>query len=87
MAQIGRVYTTSNSGLPNDSIWLMGVDEDGSHWFGTFGGGVAHYDDTTWTLIPPTRNYQLMLFMLLKLIQTDYTGSVPMAAGLAVFSR
>jgi hypothetical protein len=35
--------------LPDDNVWAIATDPDGSHWFGTE-GGVAHLFGTTWTV-------------------------------------
>ncbi|MDD2890298.1 MAG: C10 family peptidase [bacterium] len=43
------VYDTSNSGLPNNdvnTIAIAGVTK----WIGTWGSGVAKFDDSTWTV-------------------------------------
>ena len=44
------VYNTSNSGLPNDSIYALAIDEQGNKWIGTRGGGLAKFDGETWTV-------------------------------------
>lgn len=44
------VYNTSNSGLPWNEVQAVAVAPDGSHWFGTLGGGVAHLDGNEWTV-------------------------------------
>ena len=44
------VYNTSNSPLPNDTVYAINRDPDGTYWFGTGGGGVAKFDGTIWTV-------------------------------------
>ena len=41
-------YTTVD-GLADDNVESVAVDLDGSKWFGTYSGGVSHFDGTTWT--------------------------------------
>lgn len=45
-----RNYTTSNSGLPNNTIQTIAIDDSGNKWIGTNGGGLAKFDGTTWTV-------------------------------------
>ena len=45
---IWTVYTTSNSGLPNNGVNSIAIDETGNKWLATAGGGLAKYDGTTW---------------------------------------
>lgn len=45
------VYDVENSGLPHNRVNVIATDLDGSHWFGTHGGGgVAHFDGVNWTV-------------------------------------
>jgi len=44
------VYDRSNSGLPSNSVQAIGIESDGTKWFGTDDGGVARYDGSTWTV-------------------------------------
>jgi sugar lactone lactonase YvrE len=44
-----KVFNTGNSGLPNNTVNAIAVDEDGSLWFGT-NAGVAHFDGGIWTV-------------------------------------
>jgi len=37
------VYDTANSGLPDDQIVALAIDEQGNEWIGTAGGGLAVY--------------------------------------------
>ncbi|MEO6232157.1 MAG: two-component regulator propeller domain-containing protein [Ferruginibacter sp.] len=41
------IYTTFNSGLPNDKVQSILEDSRGLIWVGTFGGGLAMYDSNT----------------------------------------
>ena len=44
------VYNTGNSGLPNNIVWTIAADPNSLLWFGTGGGGAAHFDGTSWTV-------------------------------------
>ena len=50
-----NVYTTGNSGLPNNEILSLAIDEEGVKWIGTM-GGLARYDGTTWTVFNTTNS-------------------------------
>jgi len=39
------VYDTANSGLPDDRVWDLAIDEQGNIWMGTYGGGLAVYHE------------------------------------------
>jgi len=41
------VYDTSNSGLPENTVWEIEIDSAGIKWIGTL-GGVASFDGTNW---------------------------------------
>lgn len=43
-------FNSSNSPLPNNYITTITIDNDGSKWIGTYGGGVAHFDGVNWTI-------------------------------------
>ncbi len=30
-------------------FWLLSIDANGNKWIGTYGGGLAKFDGTTWT--------------------------------------
>ncbi|TVR79459.1 MAG: hypothetical protein EA412_06570 [Chitinophagaceae bacterium] len=44
------VYNTSNSDLPNNIISVIKIDDTGSKWIGTLGGGLASFDENNWTI-------------------------------------
>ena len=48
---IGQTFTTftTDDGLTHDEISVIAQDSDGNLWFGTWGGGVSHYDGRTFT--------------------------------------
>jgi hypothetical protein len=50
MQGIWQTFTTSNSGLPSNCVHASAIDLDGTKWFGTCGGGAAHFDGTQWTV-------------------------------------
>jgi subtilisin family serine protease len=43
------VYDTSNSGLPNQTVFTIATDPNDSHWFGT-GDGATYFDGDNWTV-------------------------------------
>ncbi len=44
------VNLTESDGLPNNSVYALGSDENGNLWIGyaVNGGGVTKYDGSTW---------------------------------------
>lgn len=44
-----RVFTTQNSGLPDNSIRAIAIDTNNNKWIGTI-NGLAKYDGNTWTV-------------------------------------
>jgi ligand-binding sensor domain-containing protein len=42
-------YNVSNSGLPNNSVNSIAIDENGTKWIGTQYGGLTKFEDTIWT--------------------------------------
>jgi ligand-binding sensor domain-containing protein len=42
------VYQTSNSGIPNNNVYALAIDENNLKWVGTK-EGLAKFNDTTWT--------------------------------------
>ena len=44
------VYSTTNSGLPNDDIRSLVIDQSGNVWVGTYGGGLAKFDGRSWSV-------------------------------------
>jgi len=52
-------YTVSNSDLKSNNIQAIAIDHDGTVWFGTgdyLGGGVSHFNGTTWITYYDTFN-------------------------------
>ena len=54
-------YNTSNSGLPENYVRSIGIDRDGSIWFGTgdcctYRNGVAHFDGSQWETYTPSNS-------------------------------
>lgn len=45
-----EIYNSSTCPLANNSISDIKIDHLGNRWFGTFGGGLAKYDGTSWTI-------------------------------------
>ena len=49
--KVWNLYTTDNSGLPNNRIWDIEFDAQGNMWIGTHGGGLAKFDGVdNWTV-------------------------------------
>ncbi|MEW6313373.1 MAG: two-component regulator propeller domain-containing protein [Pseudomonadota bacterium] len=46
-------YNRENSGLANEYVFAIGIDNDGWKWFGTNAGGVARYRDGKWKTFMP----------------------------------
>jgi ligand-binding sensor domain-containing protein len=70
-------FTTDNSGLPDNYVTSVVVDREGNKWIGTYGEGVARYNDTTWTTYLPRRYiYDIAL---------DSSGSVIISASSGLF--
>ena len=44
------IYNTSNSGLPDNGVYSIAIDNEGDKWFGTMRGGVAKFDNVNWTV-------------------------------------
>ena len=44
------MYTTSNSGLPDDGVRSIAIDGSGNKWIGTWNGGLVFFDGTNWTV-------------------------------------
>jgi ligand-binding sensor domain-containing protein len=44
------VYTTSNSGMPDNHVWSIAIDGSGNKWIGTQSGGLSKFDGTNWTV-------------------------------------
>jgi hypothetical protein len=49
------VYDASNSGLPDNNVWSIAIDDSGNKWIGTF-GGLAKFDGATWTVYNDTNS-------------------------------
>ena len=49
-------YSSSNSGLPNDTITTLAVAPNGNLWIGTFNAGLIKFDGTTWTQYLPSNS-------------------------------
>jgi ligand-binding sensor domain-containing protein len=70
-------FTPDNSGLPDYYVTSVVDDRKGNKWIGTYGGGVARYNDTTWTIYLPGQNiYDLAL---------DSSGSIIISASSGLF--
>lgn len=41
-------FNKTNSGLPLNKISKVTVDQNGNKWIGTWGGGLAKFDNQTW---------------------------------------
>jgi ligand-binding sensor domain-containing protein len=61
------VYKTSNSGLPNDTVFTIAIDRVGNKWIGT-SGGLAKFDGVNWTVynysnsgLPDNRVYAIAI--------------------------
>lgn len=46
---VWTIYTASNSGLPENKIWSLTVDQNDNVWIGTENSGLVRFDGITWT--------------------------------------
>lgn len=44
------LYNEFNSDLPSNNIYTITIDSSGTKWIGTYGGGLASFDGTNWTV-------------------------------------
>ncbi len=49
-AQSWKVYDESNSGLPDNTVKAIELDQSNKFWFATDGGGLASFNGTNWTI-------------------------------------
>lgn len=49
------IYTTTNSGLPHNTVWSIAIDKSGARWIAT-NGGLVTFDGTNWTLYNQTNS-------------------------------
>nr|MBC8489071.1 hypothetical protein [Bacteroidota bacterium] len=47
---IPTFYNKANSGLPDNWVYAIAIDESVTKWIGTGGGGLAEFDGTNWTV-------------------------------------
>ncbi len=52
-------YTTRNSGLPDNYLSCIVIDNNGDKWIGTINGGVAIFKDSTLTERPITNDFSI----------------------------
>ncbi|MGH9829336.1 MAG: ligand-binding sensor domain-containing protein, partial [Blastocatellia bacterium] len=69
---VAKTYT-KRDGLPNDCIWSLAEDRDGSLWVGTFGNGLFRFAGDRFT--PFTENNKLPGQIVFSLFQ-DTTGTL-----------
>ena len=50
------VYTSKNSGLPDNDIESIAIESNGDKWIGTWNGGIAKYNGTNWTVFKTTNS-------------------------------
>ncbi len=44
------MYDTQNSDLPDNDVFSISIDQNGNKWIATYGGGVAFFDGSNWTI-------------------------------------
>lgn len=86
-ASVDTTFTTTNSGLPSNSINDIVIDTSNNKWFGTV-NGIAFYNDTTWTVYNSsnsglTSSYAFML----ELNRSDNTIWALLPMGVAHFEN
>lgn len=50
------VYNMYNSGLPDNQVTSIIIEENGTKWIGTWDGGLASYDGNNWTVYNTTNS-------------------------------
>lgn len=45
-----------NSGLPNNSVYSIAMEDNGDVWIGTGGGGLAKFDGYNWEVFDHTNS-------------------------------
>jgi ligand-binding sensor domain-containing protein len=50
------IYNTSNSGLPDNIVPSISIDQFNNKWIGTVYGGVAKFDNSNWTIYNPSNS-------------------------------
>ena len=68
------VYNTSNSGLPDNHINAIAIDEDGNKWIGT-NQGLTRFDGRNW-INYSKKNKNNMQFIAIKSIAIDRFGDI-----------
>ncbi len=70
--EVAKIYTSINSGLPNDSVYSVSVNGDGSLWFGTRKGVIGVYKDSIWGYID-LKAYEIYSSVLAVAFDSDGT--------------
>jgi len=80
------VYTTSNSGLYDNSISSIAIDIFGIKWIGTHNGGISKFDETSWMTYLSYYNSKLPNNDINSIV-IDYSGNkwIGTQAGFAKF--
>ena len=50
------VYNITNSGLPNNAVYSIVIDDDDVKWIGTGGGGLVKFSEGEWTVFDPSNS-------------------------------
>ena len=79
-------YTSANSGLADNIVISIAIDNAGNKWFGTISKGVSKYDGTTWTAYTTTNG---LADNRVKIIAVDSAGNkwVGTSSGVSLLTR
>ena len=81
------VFDTLNSGLPNNNICDITIDDYQNKWIATVPGGFAKYDDINWTTYDSS-NSELPSNIIWNIAIDKYQNKwIGTSNGLAVYMR
>lgn len=83
------IFNTTNSGLPNDTVTSVAVDDYDVVWVGTLSGGLAEFDGKAWRVFNRKNSGMITITNQIKAIVVSKTNTVWIASeiGLSKFDR
>jgi ligand-binding sensor domain-containing protein len=81
---IWTVYNTSNSGLPDNNVTSIAIDDSGNKWIATE-GGLAKFDGTNWTVYTTSNSGLPSNYLTSILIDGSGNKWIGTSSGLAKF--
>jgi hypothetical protein len=79
------VYTTANSGLPENRVYSIAIDGQGNKWIGTLFGGLAKFDDKNWTVFENSKSGERLIYVHAIAIDREGNKWIGTAGGLFKF--